>query len=131
MRLPFRQLKFVCCSPMDKFYIRELENVLWKTLTWSEKCAGLYTIIIIFPAQCVVNQSTNGTKIKLQIMYESLSGSLSVMLNSRVKSKWPEAVVRRCSAKMVFLEISHNSQENTCARVFFLIKLQGSGLQLY
>ena len=27
----------------------------------------------------------------------------------------------------LFLEISQNSQENTCARVSFLIKLQGSG----
>ena len=35
-----------------------------------------------------------------------------------------EAVVRRRSAKKVFLEISQNSQENTCARVFCLIKLQ-------
>ena len=33
--------------------------------------------------------------------------------------------------KKVFLEISQNSQENTCARVSFLIKLQASGLQLY
>ena len=32
-----------------------------------------------------------------------------------------EAVVRRCSVKKLFLEISQNSQENTCA----------SGLQLY
>ena len=31
----------------------------------------------------------------------------------------------------MFLEISQNSQENTCARVTFLIKLQASGLQLY
>ena len=30
--------------------------------------------------------------------------------------------------KKVFLEISQNSQENTCARVSFLIKLQASGL---
>ena len=30
-----------------------------------------------------------------------------------------EAVVRRCSVNEVFLEISQNSQENTCARVFF------------
>ena len=29
------------------------------------------------------------------------------------------------------LEISHNSQGNTCARVSFLIKLQALGLQLY
>ena len=35
-----------------------------------------------------------------------------------------EAVVRRCSIKKMFLKISKNSQENTCARVSFLIKLQ-------
>ena len=35
-----------------------------------------------------------------------------------------EAVVQRGSVKMVFLEISQNSHENTCARVAFLIKLQ-------
>ena len=31
----------------------------------------------------------------------------------------------------VFLEISQISQENTCVRASFLIKLQTSGLQLY
>ena len=35
-----------------------------------------------------------------------------------------KAVVRRCSVKKVLLEISQNSQENTCARDSFLIKLQ-------
>ena len=35
-----------------------------------------------------------------------------------------EAVAQRCSVKKVFLEISQNSQENTCARVSFLIKLR-------
>ena len=34
-----------------------------------------------------------------------------------------EAVVRRCSVKEVFSEILQKSQENTCARVSFLIKL--------
>ena len=38
---------------------------------------------------------------------------------------------QRCSVKKVFLEISQNSQENTCARVSFLIKLQATELQLY
>ena len=33
-----------------------------------------------------------------------------------------EAVVRRYSVKKVFLEISQNSQENTCARASLLIK---------
>ena len=36
----------------------------------------------------------------------------------------PEAVAQRCSVKKVFLEISQNSQENICARVSFIIKLQ-------
>ena len=35
-----------------------------------------------------------------------------------------EAVARKCSVKNVFLEISQNSRENTCARISFLIKLQ-------
>ena len=35
-----------------------------------------------------------------------------------------EAVVRKCSLKKVFLEILQSSQENTYARVSFLIKLQ-------
>ena len=38
-------------------------------------------------------------------------------------------VIRRCSVKIVFLEILQNLQENTCARVSFLIKLQSWGLR--
>ena len=33
-----------------------------------------------------------------------------------------EAVAQRCFVKKVLLEISQNSQENTCARASFLIK---------
>ena len=44
---------------------------------------------------------------------------------------WTEAVVQMCSIKKVFLEISQNSQENACARVSFLVKLQAWRLQLY
>ena len=42
---------------------------------------------------------------------------------------WLEAVDGRCSVKKIFLEIAQKSQENTCAKVSFLIKLQASGLQ--
>ena len=45
--------------------------------------------------------------------------------------KLAEAVAQRRSVKKVFLEILQNSQENNCARVSFLTKMQGSGLQLY
>ena len=37
----------------------------------------------------------------------------------------------RSSRPVVFLEISQNSQEYTCARDYFLIKLQALALQRY
>ena len=37
---------------------------------------------------------------------------------------YPETVAQRCSVKKAVLEIFQVSQENTCATVFFLIKLQ-------
>ena len=46
-----------------------------------------------------------------------------VRLNLLQFKAFIEAIVQRCFVKKVFLEISQNSQENTCARV--------SGLQLY
>ena len=42
---------------------------------------------------------------------------------SMLLSVFLEAVAQGCSVKKVFLEISQNSQENTCARV--------SSLQIY
>ena len=44
--------------------------------------------------------------------------------HKRSPSQAIEAVVQRCSVKKVLLKISQNSQENTCARASFLIKLQ-------
>ena len=40
-----------------------------------------------------------------------------------------DAVAPRCSVKEVFVEISQNSQENTSARVSFLINLQAYDLK--
>ena len=42
-----------------------------------------------------------------------------------------EATPGSVLSKKVFLEISQNSQKNTCARVSFLIKLLALGLQRY
>ena len=56
----------------------------------------------------------------------------ATMYSSEVKYKGnAKAVVQRCSVKKVFLNISQNSQENTCARFSFLIKLQTWCLQFY
>ena len=59
----------------------------------------------------------------------NLSENKCLKLSSVIKKKGMnciEAVFRRCSVKKVFLEISQNSQENTCVRVSFLIKLQAA-----
>ena len=42
-----------------------------------------------------------------------------------------EAATRGVLQKKVFFKMLQNSQENTCARVSFLIKLQAWGLRLY
>ena len=42
----------------------------------------------------------------------------------------PKAVAWTCSVKKVFLQISENSQEKTCARVSFLIKLEAPEILL-
>ena len=42
----------------------------------------------------------------------------------RFHGRFLEAVSRKCSVKKVFLKISQNLQENTFARVTFLIKLK-------
>ena len=42
--------------------------------------------------------------------------SLTILL----KISFPEVVPRKCSVKKLFLEISQNSQENTCVRVSFV-----------
>ena len=44
--------------------------------------------------------------------------------------KTTEAVVRGCSVNKVVLEVLQNLQENTCARLSFLIKLQATSATL-
>ena len=49
---------------------------------------------------------------------------LSLKISPRENYENTEAVTRRCSAKKMFVKVLQNSQENTCTRVSFLIKLQ-------
>ena len=46
------------------------------------------------------------------------------MLYLSVLKQRTEAAAHKCSLEKVYFEISQNSQENTCARVSFLMKLQ-------
>ena len=51
-------------------------------------------------------------------------------LVNKLLSEWkcPEAVVRRCSVKKLFLNISENFQENTCSEVSFYQSYRSQGL---
>ena len=55
-------------------------------------------------------------------IYTSDSTSFRLTWNSKQVSELVEVVVRKCFVKAVFLEMSQNWQENTCARDYFLIK---------
>ena len=59
-------------------------------------------------------------------LYQNMYLVFRIMPNDPPSINISEAVVQRCSVKKVFLEISQNLQENTCARVSFSIKLQAS-----
>ena len=68
-----------------------------------------------------VNQKTlvNDHEMAKSLNYFFLN-TIRSLVNSSVKLKVIEAVIRRCFVKKVILEISQNSQENTCARNSFL-----------
>ena len=63
-------------------------------------------------------------RIVLTEIYKSIKAIEDGFYHKVIEAKCKEAVSRRCSIKKVFLEILQNSQENTCVRVSFLIKLQ-------
>ena len=69
--------------------------------------------------------SPRSIKFLLKKAYEILKDQGNVRY--RIVSSCTEAVVWRCSMKKVFLEISQNSPEKSCARASFLIMLQASG----
>ena len=54
---------------------------------------------------------------------QEMLGKKSILRNFVKFTGKPEAVVRRCPIEKVFLKISQKSQENTCGRASFLIKL--------
>ena len=60
---------------------------------------------------------------KLFLILSNFTRYLFSVITFFFDEKHTEAVAQRCSVRKVFLEISQNSQENTSARVSFLIKL--------
>ena len=56
-------------------------------------------------------------KVQSKKIYQEIVSFATDILPSLIIVKEPEAVAQTCSVKKVFLEISQNWQESTCARV--------------
>ena len=54
-----------------------------------------------------------------------------ILPSLKVSIEETEAATEGVLYEKALLEISQHLQENTCARVYFIIKLQASGLELY
>ena len=91
---------------------------------------GKKTIVgVILRSICEPEPDSHVMILQLFSFFET-QGSIKIIL-MKLKTQCTlnaKAVACRCSVKELFLESSQNSQENTCARVSFLIKLQALGL---
>ena len=103
----------MCCIFFDKRVSYELVFCL------KNSCCGLWN------NYCVLESIFCFGKI-YSVLWNNIA-AYGLVVNSIHTSKYgfvraTEAVAKRCSVKKVFLEISQNSQENTCVRDSFLIK---------
>ena len=99
-------------------------NLIWLVFL----CYTLFFMSNTFISNVTLSLAKNWAKAKQQpetgLFYLKIIHFLHPCYHPKIMGKIPEAVVQRCSLKKEFLEISQNSQESTCARVSFLIKLQ-------
>ena len=142
-----------------KSYFHYLFNICWKTfrlakrfssssqvkLFWSQQIfkysgasvlhEGLFNNILNLPTATVLKLESTISIVVIIVTYlplvslyfpASIRKLLFFCCFQRVQI---EAVVQRCYMKKVFLKISQNPQENTCARISFLIELQALGLR--
>ena len=121
---------------------KNLEKLNGQVLRKKQKDKFCYNISLLRPA--FANENFSQNLIPVTLIYLLLKSALVTTCSMRgvvfsdqflmTKTLKPnsnnhgrfhaEAVARRCSVKKVFLQITQNSQENTCARICFLIKLQ-------
>ena len=86
------------------FYENRQEQLMWQKITMSS-CNKTFKQVLSF-----LSNLTSA----LFILWIALSSHF--FLNSKQVSELVELVVRKCSVRTVFLEISESSQENTPAR---------------
>ena len=85
--------------------------------------------LVKFLVNCTRSHAITSTNCYCRIQFVAIS---KAFMPGRIsKCPWYRGSQRMSSVKKVFLKTSLNWQENTCARVSFLIKLQASGQQLH
>ena len=84
-------------------------------------------INILFPRQNQLIMTPFSSLVKVSFYLVSAIGKFKVGKSYQILASWlsSESVFQRSFVKKVLLEISQNSQENTCARVCFLNKVAG------
>ena len=102
-------------------------------MSWTKDCGSFSSLADKIE---LIGASQNNLKIRYPRTQQftaktnSFSGKISIYSSNKYFSchcvNAKEAVSQRCSVEKVFLKILQNSQQNTCARVAFLIKLQAS-----
>ena len=95
---------------------------------WRKNIYNNYFIAAVMIAKLI---AYGFSKNMLSYIYSYINSRKQCFSINNVKSTFKERISGvstsshlRCSVKKVFLEVSRNSQENTCSRVSFFIKLQ-------
>ena len=101
-------LAYYCASTLSCLWF--YDNIFFFTLILISSCNNIYADLIY-------------------VFRVSISSCLTMYIQTTYLLT--EAANGGILWKKMFLKIAQNSQEKTCARVYFLIKLQVSGLQLY
>ena len=128
---------FLClaciCFLLANFFFRQSASRFFQLIRWYlsvgrrvlEQCRYNVITFLVLKQRCTNLTIANcGKRIIIFLLSSFVDFNLlllSKMILVRVPRK--QAVGRMCSVKKVFLEISQNSQENSCARDSFLIKL--------
>ena len=99
---------FVLCTKTTPYFFKKLLSIFSYTSFKTKS-------ILFYPRQ------ESGNFFVPCFTIHCYSKLLRIILNITI-SKPAEAIAQRCSVRKVFIEISQNSQESTCARVSFTKK---------
>ena len=122
----FIRINYHKCQSL-RYSLHCAENIQIRSFFWSVFFRICTEYSVNLRIQSKYEKIRTRKTLYLDIFLRSVNGtgqSLTSIYFTKDPNKTQEAVVRRCSVKIVFLKnFRKNSQKNTCATVSFLIKL--------